>query len=195
MTRLETILKNRWHIDWSWVATVLTQLRTVMEVGIGPEDISMLPYFLHRHCERLVGIDPNPEFIRWARNMCDEVHEVAIGDEHGTATLIENGGSSYLQGSWCPTSPPNGCSARIVNVEPFSKYDDGKIDVLNVDCEGGEWSVFSQMVSRPALIGVELWPQNPHREKILNWLTDQQYTLRITTGPEGETMLWSRRGI
>ena len=193
---LNDILRCRWHMDWKWLRQMIpfTKLHTVMEVGIGPKEISMLPFFDNMGgVGKMVGIDPNPEFTEWARKVCNEVHEVAIGDKAGEAVLVLNGGSSYLQGSWSPTPPPNGHSVARVKVRPFSDYDDGMIDILNVDCEGGEKSVFSQLVSRPFLIGVELWKQNPDRQWIIDWLVRENYTLRITTGPEGETMLWSKK--
>lgn len=188
------ILRCRWHIDWKWIRPLVptTHLRTVMEVGIGPREISMLPHFHILECERLVGIDPNPEFTAWARMECDDAHEVAIGDKAGEAFLILNGGSSYLQGSWSPTAPPSDHGITKVKVAPFRDFDTGDIDILNVDCEGGEKAVFSQMISRPLLIGVELWKENPDRPWILDWLEREEYILRITTGPEGETMLWSK---
>lgn len=193
---LADILRCRWHVDWKWLVRPMSspyRIRTVMEVGIGPEEISMLPYFARpAPIERLVGVDPHPEFAKWAAKVCDDVYEVAVGEKHGEAVLLENGGSSYLSGNWSPTAAPDGSKETKVKVVPFRDLDDERIDILNVDCEGGEWAVFSQMKSNPLLIGVELWAQNPDRARIIEWLVARSYALRFTTGPEGETMIWSR---
>lgn len=181
----------RWAFDWNWISKGIP-LQTVCEVGIGPRDISMLPWFEYSsRCRRLIGIDPNPEFCEWARKMPGaEIRECAIGAEEGVGRLNLNGGSSFLEGNWSPTPAP-GADARLVSVQRFDVIDPGDIDLLNVDCEGGERHVFEQMRSTPIIIGVELWHGNPDREWILAWLESRHYQLRATTGPEGETMIWS----
>lgn len=181
----------RWAFDWNWISKGIP-LQTVCEVGIGPRDISMLPWFEGRaRCRRLIGVDPNPEFCAWARKMpLAEIHECAIGPEEGMARLILNGGSSFLDGNWSPTPAPD-AATLLVQVKRFDEIDPGDIDLLNLDCEGGERHVLSRLHSQPVIIGVELWHGNPDREWIITWLQERHYQLRATTGPEGETMIWS----
>lgn len=187
---LEQFQRGRWLVDWAWICRGRA-IRTVCEVGIGPRDISMLPFFQPgKNCQRLIGVEPNPEFLLWAREMPGiELHSVAVAEKRGKATLLLNGGSSFIRGSWSPT-PATGDKSVEVETVPFSEIDTGDIDVLNLDCEGGEWVALSQMKSEPWLIGVEVWSGNPDRERILNWLISSGYVPILSTGPEGETMIW-----
>lgn len=187
---LEQLQKGRWVIDWGWICRGMA-IRTVCEVGIGPRDISMLPFFRPgKNCQRLIGVEPNPEFLSWAKGLAGiELFPVAVAGASGRARLLLNGGSSFIDGSWSPTPSPNGKSIEVETL-PFSEIDPGDIDVLNLDCEGGEWAALSQMKSSPRLIGVEVWRGNPDGAKILDWLGSRRYAPVFSTGPEGETMIW-----
>ena len=62
-----------------------------------------------------------------------------------------------------------------VKVVPFDTIDDGRIDLLNLDCEGSEWAVVKNMRSRPRFIQIELYPQHGHRAELEGWLRDNDY--------------------
>jgi hypothetical protein len=79
-----------------------------------------------------------------------------------------------------------------VKVVTFDTLDDGDIDVLALDCEGMEWAVLSRMRSRPELLTIEIWDQNPWKKEIFWWLRQNHYVLRFATGPTAETHLYTR---
>ena len=177
----------RWNVDWR-VLIAGREVLSVWEVGVGPLTLSILPLF--PDAVELVGFEPHHELADKARAGVPGavIHELALGDSVRRAGFCLNHGSSALLNSWCPTpSEWNGCQ---VEVSTFDLFDHGEIDVLNIDCEGMEWEVLQRMKSRPALLGIELWPHYPHRNECLEWLWSHGYELVVTTGPEGETMIW-----
>lgn len=189
---LERWRECRWNFDWHWLAlNAVSHIHTICEIGIGPLDISLLPFF-EGSTFRVIGVEPHPQLAEAARTLEGaEIIEAAIGFKRGTASLVMNGGSSYIESVIAPTDV--GCSYKTVTVDiiPFTDIDDGSIDILNVDCEGSEWAVFAAMKSRPQIIGVELWENHSHKNKITDWLLKNGYTIRISSGPTGETEIWS----
>lgn len=188
---IQTWDRVKWVLDWEWICSG-RKVRTACEVGIGPRDISMIPYFRPgMNCSRLIGIEPNPEFLAWAKNEPGiELHAGAVAMTGGRGCLMLNGGSSFMAGNWSPTKADN---STVLEVDQliFSNIDPGDIDVLNLDCEGGEWAVLSNLISKPKIISIELWRENPDRDKVLNWFNERGYRIRASSGPEGETILWS----
>ncbi|MBK8554209.1 MAG: FkbM family methyltransferase [Ignavibacteria bacterium] len=58
--------------------------------------------------------------------------------------------------------------------------DDGTIDLLSVDIEGGEWFVVKHLVSRPDVISIEThWKNysNPYLKEINEWMSDNDYQI------------------
>ncbi len=187
---LETWLRNRWHFDWRefWPGGGL-----VIEVAIGPLDISCLPWYADG-ATRLIGVEPNPELAAKARLALPDaaIVEAAIGPAAGRAELVLGGGSSHLAGNWAPT--PGGGARVAVDVITFDQIDPGDADLVNIDCEGAEWDVLAAMRSRPAVLGIELWPGYPRRRQCIELLCGWGYRLIATSGPEGETMVWRKEG-
>lgn len=176
--------------DWRKLIEAMgLQDAPVCEVGVGPFDISILPY-VYDGVAPICAVEPHPVTAERVRNVFPEVelHECAIGSEHGTGRLTDNEGSSGLHGAWMPTP---GSGSIEVQVYPFDAIEQGEsFGVMNIDCEGGEWDVLRVMESRPELLGIELWPQYPHRDDCLQWLADEGYKLLATSGPCGETMMF-----
>lgn len=182
-----------WFIDLAWIAEQMGLLpcRTFCECAVGPMEISVAPGFKNL-CKKMILIEPNQRLAAEASKATGQsVINVAIGFEPGRAQFVDNGGSSFLQGRWSPTPPPDNSRVSEVDVMTFDKLDDGRIDVLALDCEGMEWAVLSKMRSKPKLLTIELWDRNPFHYEITRWLTDRRYVLRFSTGPTTETQVYS----
>lgn len=62
----------------------------------------------------------------------------------------------------------------------FSDIDDGHIDLLSIDIEGGEWYVIKHLISRPAIISVEThgkYYTNPFLTEIIAWMNKENYAV------------------
>ena len=169
-------------------------IRTAMEVGIGPFDISTLPMFKAMEPLKLVGVDPIPAYGRIASEKTGAtIHSVAINNKSGFVGLIYNEGSSFMAGTESPT-PMSGVPHDVPCIT-FDEIDDGEIDILNLDCEGAEIHVLSCMTSRPMAIGIELWPMMKATAGCTHWLEQNGYECVHSDGPMGETQLWLRKNV
>lgn len=182
-----------WKIDLSWIAEQMRLLpcRTFCECSVGPMEISVAPGFINE-CQKMVLVEPNPTLAAKAEaEMNRPIIKAAIGFKPGRQTLIENNGSSYLEGTWAPTPLHQDVKRIDVPVVTFDCIDDGSIDVLALDCEGMEWAVLSKMRSRPKLLTIEVWDGNPYKKEIYEWLKENGYIMRFSTGPTTETQLYT----
>lgn len=163
---------------------------TVCECAVGPLEISIAPSFVGL-CDRLLLIEPVPYLAQEASRMLGtKVLQVAVGLEAGKMKMVDNGGSSYLEGTWAPT--PVDKNMFDVDVVTFDTIDDGQIDILNLDCEGQEWAVLSRMKSEPKLLAIENMETNPYYKEICQWLKDHEYVMRFFTGPWAETQIYTK---
>jgi FkbM family methyltransferase len=181
-----------WKTDLAWIAQQMRILPalTVCECSVGPLEISVAPGFVGL-CDRLLLVEPLPRFaMDVERFLHTKVLKVAVGMQSGRAEMVDNGGSSFIKGTWSPTPSEN--SAFPVDVVTFDTIDDGQIDVLALDCEGQEWAVLSKMKSHPKLISIEIWEGNPYAKEIYGWLKYHEYVLRFATGPTAETQIYSK---
>lgn len=182
-----------WKIDLSWIAAQMGLLpcRTFCECAVGPMEISVAPGFKGK-CSSMLLVEPNVKLAGAAATALKEhIIHAAIDFKSGSQLLVDNGGSSFLSGTWAPTQPPNSYDMQIVKTITFDAIDDGMIDILALDCEGMEWAVLSKMKSVPKLLTIEIWDRNPYRMQIENWLNYMGYTLRFSTGPTAETHLYT----
>lgn len=158
------------------------KLRTIVECATGP--YTLLAGF-RNYARRTILIEPDPAMASAAQkdNPWAEVRQVAIGPEKGYANLRKLGGSSYIKGiKWAPAFDACPEKARRagkvgVSVVPFSEVDDGEIDLISLDCEGSEWFVIQNMVSRPRFLQIELNANNPWFQQIESWLSENGYRL------------------
>ena len=75
----------------------------------------------------------------------------------------------------------------------MAEVDPGDIDVALIDTEGCEWKIISRMVSRPRFLSIEThneWYQTPDYQKLLDWLTENNYKLIHTDVTDS----WYMRG-
>lgn len=181
-----------WKIDLAWIADQMGLLpcRTFCECAVGPIEISVAKGFIG-NCSHMILIEPNPQLAAKASYEFKlPITKAAIGFEHRKSMMVENGGSSYLDGTWAPTPVRTGWVYPIDQIT-FDEIDDGEIEILALDCEGMEWAVLSKMRSRPYLLTVEIWENNPYKHEIMEWLEVNGYIMRFSTGPTAETYLYT----
>lgn len=175
------------HLYKAWQDIGRPRLRTISECAVGPW--SLLKPFEGK-ADRTLLIEPDPlmaaaaaKALPWA-----EIAQVAIGDQPGRVNLRRLNGSSYITGiPWAPAFDAMRAKARRARKIPveavrFSDLDDGRIDVLNLDCEGSEWYVLKHLVSRPELIQIELYRKHGHFDEITAWLAENGYAKIRTWG-------------
>lgn len=137
------------------------------------------------------------EFEGWGHLPNVRLYNVALGDFSGYVRMFENNASSYIQGVVSPAQINDKfeellARSYLVRVEPFSRYDDGTIDLLVVDTEGSEWFVVKHLKSRPTVICLETHGgnyRNPYLPQIEEWMHGNGYTPLLST--ESDTM-WGR---
>jgi len=183
-----------WQIDLAWIADQMGLLpcRTFCECAVGPLEISVAKDFIGK-CRHMILVEPN---YMLAEDAMDDfkipIINKAIGFKSDRGEIVENGGSSFLEGTWAPTTPPDCYQVHAVEIVTFDELDDGEIDILALDCEGMEWAVLSKMRSLPELLTIEIWDGNPYKTQIYTWLRAHNYKLRFSTGPTTETRLYTR---
>ncbi len=179
--RQQAYQRDSIHIYKAWQALGSPALRTICEVAVGPW--SLLSRF-EGQCNRALFIEPDPQMARdaeinfpWA-----QILRVAIAEQLGTANLRQLKGASYIKGiPWAPMfkkkfqARARAAGKIAVPTMPFNLVDDGEIDILNLDCEGSEWFVLVNLLSRPRIIQIELYPENHYAKQIKAWMQDNGY--------------------
>lgn len=187
MTKKEVYYLQSRHITEAWEALGKPEARTICECAVGPW--SLLQRF-DGLCDRAIFIEPDPKMAEAARGNYPwaEVFQLAISDHNGKANLRKLRGSSYIKGiKWSPAFKAFPNKARragkvSVRTVKFDTVDDGKIDILNLDCEGSEWFVLENMRSRPFLLQIELYAEHGYYDEITAWLIENNYELAGTWG-------------
>lgn len=160
----------------------------VAEVGVYlPETSNVYNFILSG--VRCTLVEPDPVTVskiekHFAGRKNLTLHPVAVYDKHGSLELVKRGASTYaaeIEGSPAVVND----QYRLQDVDRFSvdavtfdEIDDGSIDLLSVDIEGGEWFVIKHMVSRPAVISLETHAglyRNPHMAEIAAWMSKNHY--------------------
>jgi FkbM family methyltransferase len=164
------------------------QPRHVVEVGVYLPETSNVYHFILAGI-RCTLVEPDPDTVSKIREHCAgrknvSLHAVAVFDKHGTLELVKRGASTYvaeIEGSPAVINDQyrlQDTDRFSVDAVTFDEIDDGSIDLLSVDIEGGEWFVIKHMVSRPAVISLETHAglyRNPHMVEIAAWMRDNQY--------------------
>lgn len=158
------------------------------EVGVYyPDTSNIYNYILNN--TRCTLIEPDPESIRrinehFKQRQNITLHTVALCDHVGTIDLIQRGASTFS--SAISSSPSivndryviNDTDKFTVEATTFDRIDDGSIDLISIDIEGGEWFVIKHMTSRPDVISVETHGAayiNPYISEIENWMRVNNY--------------------
>jgi FkbM family methyltransferase len=130
----------------------------------------------------------NPDHLREIKRHYGDmpnvtVHPYAMWKEKGKVRFNLEGATSYVEGVQSPLLANDMFRTpeqQIIEVEArtFDEFDDGTIDIMDIDIEGAEWYVIEKMKSRPSVITIEMsWKAyvNPHTKEIEKWFSDNMY--------------------
>lgn len=169
----------------------------VAEVGVYlPQNSNIAIYAKRGINSTFVEPDPNSiEAIKdYFGNMNNiTIHPVAIFDESGKVELVQRQASTYLK--VLDSSPAivndeyklDDKDTFVVDAVTFDKIDDGSIDLLSIDIEGGEWFVLKHMRSRPLVLSIETHGAmytNPYISEIESWIEDNNYIVWYMDGSD-----------
>ncbi len=141
---------------------------------------------------RLTIIECNPNHLfevnRHYANLPNvTIHPYAMWKKAEKVKFHLEGASSYIDGV---TAPPCFANDGIVpsdrpddwtievEARTFDEFDDGTIDIMDIDIEGAEWYVIERMKSRPKCIIIEMeWDKyvNPFYKEINDWMKENFY--------------------
>lgn len=136
-----------------------------------------------------------------SKNKDHYIYNVALSDSDSTAILHipnepgDKQSGSYLHGkqsAYLTRGKNSESDTTAVEVKTFkmSDIDDGTVDVLTVDVEGNEYSVISNLNSKPSVIAIELFHAEPNGyvnenvEEISDWFVDNEYELLGVNEPD-----------
>ena len=162
--------------------------RHVAEVGVYSPDTSNVYGFILAGV-RCTLVEADPDAVarldkHFAERVNVSLYPAAVFDRHGKLEMVRCGASTFAAEIACSPAvvndrySPRDTDRFLVDAVTFDEIDDGTIDLLSVDIEGGEWYVLKHMVSRPAVISIETHAglyRNPRMAEISSWMHDNQY--------------------
>lgn len=164
------------------------QFQHLMEIGC--ERKASLHKFLNSE-NHLDIIECNPRHLSEIQKEYGDVpnvkiHPYAMWHTAGRVSFNIAGASSYVDGVENPPCvvndnfyPENSPDWKVeVEARTFDEFDDGTIDIMDLDIEGAEWYVIQKMISRPKVIIVEMeWKNyvNPFYKEISDWMSQNYY--------------------
>lgn len=163
------------------------QFKHVCEVGVYlPETSNIIDFIKEGVKATLVEADPDTvvKIKDYFEGYPIEVVPVAVWDSNGIIKLSKAAASTFvtqLQSSPAIVNDHYQVSEENTFEVPcrkFSEIDDGTIDLLSVDIEGGEWYVIKHLVSRPQVISIEThgkYYTNPFIKEIEAWMKKEDY--------------------
>ena len=166
------------------------QFKHVAEVGVYLPENSNISAFAKEGI-KATFIEPDPNSIeitkKYFKGMNNvTIHPIAIFDKSGSVELVQRKASTYLK--MLNASPAiindeyitNEKDIFTVDAVTFDEIDDGSIDLLSIDIEGGEWFVIKHMVSRPLILSIETHGAmytNPYLDEIKKWMIENNYII------------------
>ena len=176
----------------------------VCEVGVYIPETSNVREFIEAGVRAtLVEADPEvAEKVRAAFGANNvRIYPVAVWDTTGTLKLSKAASSTFA--TELPNSPArendryhvSEATTFEVPCVQFSEIDDGTIDLLSIDIEGGEWYVLKHLRSRPRVLSIEThgkYYTNPFLPEITAWLQSHDYTLWYKDGSDS---VYIQRGL
>ena len=187
--------------------------KQVVEIGAYlSQHLVCLPFVHDPQC-RIQLIEPNPKCVRELNATFKtfaniEIYSFAIAPLAGRVNLMipkaygrhsaaeASAFLESLEGSPYTSREqagfPEKLKRKAVEAVTMDRFDDGSIDGLVIDTEGSEWYALENLVSRPAVISVEMEGpssyRNPHFDDIMNWMNSENYQLHqieSVNRPEG----------
>ena len=168
----------------------------VCEVGVYvPETSNILEFIRAGVRATLVEADPEvAEKVKAAFGSFNtRTYSVAVWDTTGTLKLSKAASSTFA--TELPNSPARANDRYHISEEltfevpcvQFSEIDDGTIDLLSIDIEGGEWYVLKHLRSQPKVLSIEThgkYYTNPFMPQIAAWLQSHGYVLWYKDGSD-----------
>ncbi len=161
----------------------------VCEVGVYlPATSNILDFIQDGIRATLVEADPvTAEKIKeYFKEYAINLFSVAIWDTNGVLKLSKAAASTFaaeLKQSPAIVNDHYRVSKENTFEVPckvFSEIDDGTIDLLSIDIEGGEWYVIKHLTSNPKIISIEThgkYYTNPFLHEISEWMRIKGYTI------------------
>lgn len=162
----------------------------VAEVGVYLPETSNILNFIRDGIKSTL-VEADPEYVMKIKEYFDSYSNVnlypfAVWDKNGFINLNKASSSSFvdeLQASPAIMNDKfisNENNKISVEAKTFDNIDDGTIDLLSVDIEGGEWFVIKHLVSKPDVISIEThWKNysNPYLKEISEWMSVNDYQI------------------
>jgi len=164
------------------------KIKHAAEVGVYLPETSNILKFIEDGI-RATLVEADPEYVLKIREYFSSFDQVtvypfAVWDKSGIITLNKASSSSFVDELSASPAIMNdnyvSDSENKINVEAktFDEIDDGTIDLLSVDIEGGEWYVIKHLKSKPDVISIEThWKNysNPYLREINEWMSKHGY--------------------
>ena len=174
------------------------------EVGVYlPQTSNIIDFIKEGVRASLVEADPDTVTIlrEYFKDYSVTIFPVAVWSTSGTIRLSRAAASTFV--SELESSPAIVNDKYKVNIDNsfevkcvvFSEIDEGNIDLLSIDIEGGEWHVIRNLRSRPKVISVEThgkYYTNPFLKEIRRWMSEQDYMVWYK---DASDTVFVRRGV
>ena len=174
------------------------------EVGVYlPQTSNIIDFIKEGVRASLVEADPETVTIlrEYFKDYSVTIFPVAVWSTSGTIRLSRAAASTFV--SELESSPAIVNDKYKVNIDNsfevkcvvFSEIDEGNIDLLSIDIEGGEWHVIRNLRSRPKVISVEThgkYYTNPFLKEIRRWMSEQNYMVWYK---DASDTVFVRRGV
>ncbi len=161
----------------------------VCEVGVYLPETSNVIDFI-RSGSRATLVEADPETVlkieEYFKDYQVRTVPVAVWDRTGTLRLSKAAASTFAtelkQSPALINDHYRVTEENTIEVpcKVFTEIDDGTIDLLSIDIEGGEWYVLKYLKSSPKVISLEThgkYYTNPFIGEISNWMTENGYAL------------------
>jgi len=190
-------MKNRENALFDKLKKKNINVKHAAEVGVYLPETSNIGAFA-KNGVRSTFIEPDPSSIEaikvyFAGMDNIKIYPVAIFDKTGKVELVQRKASTYLK--VLESSPAivndeyliDEKDTFTVDAVRFDEIDDGTIDLLSIDIEGGEWLVIKHMISRPLVLSIETHGAlytNPYINEINQWVLDNGYKIWYQDGSD-----------